>query len=498
MIFNSIQYLLFFPVVVLFYFLIPESVRYLWLLAASYFFYMCWNVKYALLILFSTIVTYFCGMLLEKIKEMQWESRKIRLCMKGCVAGSFILNLIVLFWFKYFDFVARNINIVMNLLHIEFNMSRHDVLLPVGISFYTFQVLGYTMDIYRNEIHAEKNLFRYALFVSFFPQLVAGPIERSKNLLVQLRVPTRFHVKKAEWGLLTMAYGLFLKIVVADNIAILIDPVFLDLAGHGTMEIFVATVLFAFQIYCDFQGYTQLAIGSASVLGITIHENFDTPYLARSVKDFWRRWHISLTSWFTDYLYIPLGGNRRGKTCKQINTMVVFLCSGLWHGAGWHYVIWGGINGALSILEDLGKDVLRKIISVFKIDEGKITWKCFQVLGTFLIIDFTWLFFRVDSVTQGIQVLKRLISEFQLKWFLTLEFPGTFDDSNRFFIVMVSLLMLFMIDLLKYRGIDIRTVVFNQQIVFRWLIYWIIFIIIIYWGAYGTGYEQKQFIYFQF
>lgn len=343
MIFNSIQFLIFFPAAVLIYYLIPLKARYLWLLAASYFFYMCWNVKYALLMLFSTAVTYISGLLLDRIHQMQWEKNKIEIGRKCCVAGSFILNLAVLFGFKYFDFAVRNINSVMNIFHIEFNVPKFDVLLPVGISFYTFQALSYTMDIYRKRICAEKNFFRYALFVSFFPQLVAGPIERSQNLLTQLRTPARFDAKKAEWGLLTMAYGLFLKIVVADNIGFVVDTMFEETSEHTGMALLTANILFAFQIYGDFQGYTQLAIGSALVLGVHINENFNTPYLAASVKDFWRRWHISLTSWFTDYLYVPLGGNRKGKLRKQINTMIVFLCSGLWHGAAWHFVIWGGL-----------------------------------------------------------------------------------------------------------------------------------------------------------
>lgn len=342
MLFNSVQFLIFFPVVILCYYVLPAKVRYLWLLAASYFFYMCWNARYALLMLFSTAVTFFCGLLLEKIKGADWGAHKVEIGKKCCVAGSFFLNLAVLFWFKYFNFAVQNIELIMNAFHVEMNPPKVDILLPVGISFYTFQALGYTMDVYRDEISAEKNFFRYALFVSFFPQLVAGPIERSKNLLNQLKVPAKFNVERAKWGLLTMAWGLFLKLVIADNIAPLVDSFYENAQEHSAMALLTVTILFAFQIYCDFQGYTQLAIGSALVLGIRINENFNTPYLAGSIKDFWRRWHISLTSWFTDYLYIPLGGSRKGKLRKQLNTMLVFLCSGLWHGAAWHYIAWGG------------------------------------------------------------------------------------------------------------------------------------------------------------
>lgn len=498
MLFNSVQFLIFFPVVVLCYYMLPAKVRYLWLLAASYFFYMCWNVRYALLMLFSTAVTYFSGLLLEKLKGAHWEAHKIEIGKKCCVAGSFFLNLSVLFWFKYFNFAAQNINLAMGAFHIEANLPKVDILLPVGISFYTFQALGYTMDVYRDEIHAEKNFFRYALFVSFFPQLVAGPIERSKNLLGQLRTPAKFQVEKAKWGLLTMAYGLFLKLVIADNIAPLVDSFYENAEEHTAMALLTVTILFAFQIYCDFQGYTQLAIGSAIVLGIRINENFDTPYLAGSVKDFWRRWHISLTSWFTDYLYIPLGGSRKGMFRKQFNTMIVFLCSGLWHGAAWHYIVWGGLNGLLSIAEDLTKPLYHKMVSVLRIKEQRIMWKALRTVVTFVLVDVTWLFFRADSLGQGYGILKRFVLEFRPLWFFSEGFSGMFGTTGNFMIIMFSLLILFAVDFLKYKGIDMREIIFRQQIVFRWLIYWLIFLVILFWGAYGTGYEQKQFIYFQF
>lgn len=498
MLFNSVQFLIFFPIVVLCYYMLPAKVRYFWLLAASYFFYMCWNAKYALLMLFSTAVTYFSGLLLERIKNARWETQKTKICQKCCVAGSFILNLSVLFLFKYFNFVLQNISLAMKAFHVEMNNPQFDILLPVGISFYTFQALGYTMDVYRNKIHAEKNFFRYALFVSFFPQLVAGPIERSQNLLSQLRVPTRFHVENARWGLLTMAYGLFLKLVVADNISPLVDSFYESADEHTAMALLVVTILFAFQIYCDFQGYTQLAVGSALVLGIRLSENFDTPYLAGSIKDFWRRWHISLTSWFTDYLYIPLGGNRKGKYRKYLNTMIVFLCSGLWHGAAWHYVVWGGINGLFSIMEDVAKPFYHKIVSALKIKEQKMMWKCFRTIMTFLLVDMTWLFFRADSLGQGCRILKRFVLEFRPMWFFSEGFPAMFGSTANFMVITFSLLILFAVDFLKYKGIDVRAVIFRQQIVFRWLIYWLMLLVILFWGAYGTGYEQKQFIYFQF
>ena len=335
MLFNSIEFLIFFPIVVLVYFVIPKKIKQLWLLVVSYYFYMCWNAKYALLILASTVITYASGLLIEKVKNSSYEMTKQMVLKKWIVAGSLVINLGMLFYFKYINFALSILMDAFAKIHIQLNIPVFDVILPVGISFYTFQALSYTMDVYRDEIYAEKNFFRYALFVSFFPQLVAGPIERSKNLLRQLAVPKRFCFEDAREGLLLMLWGFFLKIVLADRIAIFVDTVYGNFSTYSGAYLVVATMLFAIQIYCDFAGYSTIAMGSAKVLGIGLMENFDAPYLSTSVSEFWRRWHISLTSWFRDYLYIPLGGSQKGTIRKYINKMIVFLVSGLWHGAAW-------------------------------------------------------------------------------------------------------------------------------------------------------------------
>lgn len=342
MLFNSIDFLIFFPIVVLVYFIIPKRIKHIWLLIASYYFYMCWNAKYALLIFASTAITYLSGLLIQKIKCSDYDIyRKTRL-KKYVVAISFLINLGILFYFKYINFALSVIAKIFAMAHIQLNVSSFDIILPVGISFYTFQALSYTMDVYRDDIYAEKNFFRYALFVSFFPQLVAGPIERSKNLLKQLAVPEKFSFENLREGFILMLYGFFLKIVLADRIATFVDTVYNDYQTYSGMYLIVATILFAVQIYCDFFGYSTIAMGSAKILGIQLMENFDAPYLSTSVSEFWRRWHISLTSWFKDYLYIPLGGSKKGKLRKYMNKMIVFLVSGLWHGAQVSFVAWGG------------------------------------------------------------------------------------------------------------------------------------------------------------
>ena len=342
MIFNSMNYLLFFPVVVCIYFVLPIKIRWMWLLVSSYYFYMCWNIEYAFLILFSTIVTYLSGILMGQIGILIREKQKRQKLRKICVFGSFFLNLAILFFFKYYNFATENIKYVLDLTGVQINIPVFDILLPVGISFYTFQALSYTMDVYQGDVKAEKNLLKYALYVSFFPQLVAGPIERSKDLLGQINRPTYIEVDNVREGLLIIAWGLFVKIVVADNIAIVINPILENYLDYNGTVLAIVLMLFGVQIYCDFDGYSKIAKGSAQVLGFKLNDNFDAPYMADSIKDFWRRWHISLTSWFRDYLYIPLGGNRHGKLRKYLNNICVFLCSGLLHGAGWNYIVWGG------------------------------------------------------------------------------------------------------------------------------------------------------------
>ena len=308
MLFNSYGFLGFFPVVCIFYYFIPIRFRYLFLLAASLFFYMCWNPKYVLLLLTSISITYLSGLLIEGTENI---GRK-----KLFVWLSFLSNLGILFFFKYFNFAAASLSRALQLIHLQpLNLS-FDVLLPVGISFYTFQALSYTVDVFRGEIRAERNYFRYALYVSFFPQLVAGPIERSKNLLSQINAPRKLDWERVQSGLIQMLYGYFQKVMISDNAAVIVDQVYDNFHSYGSVELVLATLLFAVQIYCDFGGYSNIAIGAARILGFDLMDNFNAPYLSMSVAEFWRRWHVSLSSWFRDYVYIPLGGNRKGRIRK--------------------------------------------------------------------------------------------------------------------------------------------------------------------------------------
>lgn len=313
MLFNSLNFMLFYPIVLLVYYILPAKVRYVWLLAASYYFYMGWNPKYALLIALSTLITYLSGLWIEK------RSHNHRM-QKVILVSNLAANLGILFFFKYFDFALENINMVRSRLGAGLIDRSFDVVLPVGISFYTFQALSYTMDVYKGTIRAERNVLKYALFVSFFPQLVAGPIERSESLLHQIKglaTMKGFDYGKMVDGVILILWGLFQKMVIADRAAILVDTVYDSYWLYGSVELILASILFAVQIYCDFGSYSIIAVGTAKILGIELMENFNTPYFAQSIKGFWRRWHISLSSWFRDYVYIPLGGGVR-QICHQV------------------------------------------------------------------------------------------------------------------------------------------------------------------------------------
>lgn len=498
MLFNSMEFLIFFPLVVGIYFIVPRKLKNFWLLVSSYYFYMCWNAKYSILILFSTVVTYISGLVLEKIKRSQKEENTKIKYKKLVVAVSFILNLAVLFFFKYFTFTVDILQNILSLIHIDLVIPTFDVLLPVGISFYTFQALSYTMDVYRDEIYAEKSFIQYALFVSFFPQLVAGPIERSKNLLKQLAVPKKFSFDSARDGFFLMLWGFFLKVVLADRIAIFVDTVYTDYITYNGWYLIIATMLFAVQIYCDFMGYSVIAMGAAEVLGIRLMENFDAPYLAISVSEFWRRWHISLTSWFKDYLYIPLGGSRKGKIRKYLNKMIVFLVSGLWHGAQISFIVWGGLNGLYQVIGEILKPIRDKVVKSLNLNRDSLGHKLLQIVGTFLLIDFSWIFFRANSFSDAIQIIKGMFTV-KNPWVL---FDGSIYncglDSKNFLLMLICIGILLFADLCKTRKIIIRKVIIEQDYWVRCLLTVVAVLFILTFGKYGPAYNAENFIYFQF
>lgn len=494
--FNSLDFLLFFPIVVLVYFIIPRKTRWIWLLISSYYFYMSWNPRYAVLIAASTIITYLCGILIEKeqLKHKGNVNQKKKMWMALCL----LLNLSILFFFKYFNFASSSINTLLTVFNIQAGPARFNVLLPVGISFYTFQAIGYTMDVYRGEMKAERNIFKYALFISFFPQLVAGPIERSTNFIPQISKIHVFNYRRVKNGLLLMLWGFFLKIVIADRAAILVDQVYNNYTEHTGVALVIATFSFALQIYCDFSSYSTIAVGAAQVLGYRLMINFKEPYFAVSIADFWRRWHISLSTWFKDYLYIPLGGNRVSRMKKYRNLMAVFLISGLWHGAGWTYIIWGFLHGIYQITGDCLRPLKEKTEEKWKINRASLGYKLSKIIPTLLLVNFAWIFFRADNLTMAIEVVKKIFLQFDFTQLNMDYITGLGLDGRNLFYLILSLFILLFVSVCHYNNIHIRVWIEKQQLWFRWSFYYAMIFSILIFGVLGIAYETSPFLYFQF
>ncbi|CAM4143607.1 MBOAT family O-acyltransferase [Zobellia nedashkovskayae] len=473
MLFNSFEFLLFFPIVAILYYIITPKYRWLFLLVASYYFYMNWQPIYAILIFTSTLVTYLCAL---KIDSTPIQNRK-----KTYLTASLIINLGILFLFKYYNFFNESIFGLLNDWGIRMTLPNFDLLLPVGISFYTFQAVGYTIDVYRGEIKSEKHFGIYALFVSFFPQLVAGPIERAVNLLPQFKETKTFNYHQAAQGIKLMIWGYFMKIVVADRLAIYVNSVYGAPEYHSSITLLVATTFFAFQIYCDFAGYSNIAIGCAKIMGFDLMTNFRRPYFAQSCAEFWSRWHISLSTWFKDYVYIPLGGNRVGTAKNYRNILITFLVSGLWHGANWTYVIWGGLNGLYQVIfKILGVSPNRK-----KERSGFNLFYAGNLLLTFVLISFSWIFFRANSLSDAITVIKR-IATVQGDFFI--------GDKSSFVYSLFAIILLMLKDAYD-EFYPNGTLFFTSKVrLIRYLSYSFVIALILLLGVFDGG----QFIYFQF
>ncbi len=501
MLFNSFDFLLFFPIVTLIYFLIPHKFRYIWLLVTSYYFYMSWNPEYAVLIAVSTVITFLSGIFIDRSKTVKTK--------KLCVAASFVLNLAILFFFKYFNFASDLVETFLVRIGIIYDVPSLSLLLPVGISFYTFQALSYTLDVYRGELKPERNLAKYALFVSFFPQLVAGPIERSKNLLPQFDEVHKFNFDRMKSGLQLMLWGLFQKMIIADRSAILVNEVYNNIHNYNGIIVFFATILFAFQIYCDFAGYSSIAIGAARVMGFKLMQNFNSPYFATSIPDFWKRWHISLTSWFRDYLYIPLGGNRKGEFRKYLNISIVFLVSGLWHGARLNFVVWGLIHAIMQVVSlttEKKRSVLRKKYVPKKLCG---VYNFLRILMTFALTTFAWIFFRANNLSDAFIVIKNMFTPYPLlSDFLNTAsfssmtglyqayFPAAVFNLREVILVTVCIVIMFVVEFIRQKG-GIQTKFEKLPFFIRWPILYIFIFAILIFGVYGSTAVQ-QFIYFQF
>ena len=393
MLFNSLTYLLFFPIICTLYWCIPSKYRNVMLLIASYYFYMSWEPIYAILIIITSFSTWGCALLIDK------NDKQKKLIISLCI----IVNLFILFTFKYYNFAIDTITSTISLAGYKLYIPHSDFLLPVGISFYTFQCIGYIIDVYRKDIKPEKNLITYALFVSFFPQLVAGPIERAINLLPQFHSQHRFDGESFISGLKMMIWGFFMKLCIAGNVAPYVDAVYNNVPNHNGTSFILATFFFTFQIFCDFGGYSLIAIGTAKCLGFKLMQNFNHPYLSLSVKEFWRRWHISLSSWFADYVYIPLGGSRCSQARHYCNLMITMLTSGLWHGANWTFVCWGALHGLYLICNSYYLNLTNK---------KTFAPKFIRIIFTFSFISFAWIFFRANSITEAFTIITSIVTNY--------------------------------------------------------------------------------------
>lgn len=478
MLFNSAGYIVFFTIVCLVYFILPKKLKRVFLLLASYFFYSCWNLKYSLLMLFSTVATYGTAIAMDMVEAKKKKKLYLGLC--------FFVNLAILFVFKYYSFTVNFINKILGIAALSIDMPVIDVLLPVGISFYTFQALGYIVDVYRGEIKAERNFINYALFVSFFPQLVAGPIERSKNLLTQIDTLGHRRYENLSKGLLYILWGFFLKLVIADRAAIFVNQVFDSYQGYSYVFLCYGALLFVVQIYCDFYSYSIIAKGSAKVLGYDLMDNFKAPYLSASITEFWRRWHISLSTWFKDYLYIPLGGNRKGAFRKHLNVLIVFLVSGLWHGANYTFVLWGLIHGVFNILEDSFKGITKGIRDNF-------IYKNIRRLITFVVAVLSFVIFRSKNIGAAKAYLLGILKRQAGTMDASIAFP--YEDTV---ILLIAIAILVVIDILIYNNVKLADNIERRSLVIRWPIYIFLLIATLIFGIYGPGYSEAQFIYFQF
>lgn len=484
MLFNSINFAVFLPIVfILYWFVVNKSIRAknILLLVASCFFYACWDWRFLFLLIFSTLLDYFSGIKIFESKNQTTKNFWFWL--------SISINLGFLGVFKYYNFFAQSFSEAITHFGLQINPLTLDVLLPVGISFYTFHGLSYVIDIYKQRITAENNLVDYSLFVSFFPLLVAGPIERATHLLPQIKKDRIFDYNKAVDGLRQILWGLFKKVVIADQCATYANEIFNNSSEYSGSTLVLGAVFFAFQIYGDFSGYSDIAIGVARLFGVDLLRNFSFPYFSRDIAEFWRRWHISLSTWFRDYLYIPLGGSQGGIWIKIRNTFIIFLVSGFWHGANWTFIVWGLLH-ALYIMPSIIFNTNRRNLNI--VAQGKYlpsAKEFFQMVLTFGLTVFAWIFFRANNMEHAISYISGIFSN---SLFTFPKYDG--DDFKRLIFV-----LLFVFLIIEWFGREdqfaIQKTIVKIPRIFRWFIYYLITLIILY---YSISTEKQQFIYFQF
>ena len=483
MLFNSLDFAIFLPIVFLLYwFVVQKNLKFqnALIVVASYVFYGWWDWKFLSLIIFSTVVDYLVG---QKLRVEEKQSKR-----KVLLWTSIIVNFGFLGFFKYYNFFLENFVDAFSLFGMQINANSLNIILPVGISFYTFQTLSYTIDVYRKKLEPTKDFMAFSAFVCFFPQLVAGPIERATNLLPQFYKKRTFEYHKAVDGMRQILWGLFKKVVIADNCAEFANQIFNNSADMNGSTLVLGAIFFTFQIYGDFSGYSDIAIGTSRLFGFDLKQNFATPYFSRDIAEFWRRWHISLSTWFRDYLYIPLGGSRGSTWMKVRNTFAIFLVSGFWHGANWTFIIWGALN-AIYFLPLLLTNNNRKNLGV--VAEGKLLpsfRELIAMLTTFTLTVFAWIFFRAENISHAFDYVSEIFSESLLK------VPHFNNGTNSIPTIIFTIVFVLIEWIGRKDKFAIESIFLKQKRPLRYFLYCIIFFSILFWYS---GKEQ-QFIYFQF
>jgi len=476
MLFNSIHFAIFFVVVTTLYFVLAHKYRWLLLLSASCYFYMAFVPVYILILGFTIVVDYFAGIYLENSSGKQ---RKIYLI------ASLIANIGVLAFFKYYNFLNDNLSVLLNGLGYQNSIPRLSILLPIGLSFHTFQAMSYTIEVYRGRQPAERNFGIYALYVMFYPQLVAGPIERPQNLLHQFYEKHPFDYERIVSGLRQMLWGLFKKIVIADRLAIYVNTVYNNAEHHNGNTLVVATIFFAFQIYCDFSGYSDIAIGAARVMGFKLMTNFNRPYFSSNISEFWKRWHISLSTWFKDYLYISLGGNRVSIPRWYFNLFFVFLVSGLWHGANWTFLIWGGLNGLYLVFALMTQHFRKGVDKVLGLTNLPGLNRLLEISTTFILACFAWIFFRANSVHDAFYIIRKMF---------TSRGPVYFQEPSMIIYALFGIVFLICVEWRQEFSPHRVSLLNNPHWLVRNLACAMLIVLILLIGVFDGG----QFIYFQF
>ena len=491
----SLSFLIFVFVAITVYFLAPGKVKCLWLLAASCFFYYRLSGKLLILLVAVSLVTYVAGLLMGDADGVDKESEKKK--RKGIMVAGVVILVLLLGFFKYTGFMLDTVKSLQAFLGLEQSGLVVSIALPVGISFYVFQAIGYIVDCYKGKIAVEKNYIKLALFISFFPNVMSGPIERAGNMLPQFSEPKAFSYDKMRDGLLLMLWGYFQKIIIADRLSVIVNSVYDSYESYSGTILFIAAVFYTFEIYCDFAGYSNIAVGASRIMGIDIMQNFRQPYLSTSIPEFWRKWHISLSSWLRDYLYIPLGGNRKGYARKLLNIMIVFAVSGLWHGAAWTFVVWGLLHGLYQVVGSIAGPSRDKLVEALKIDRQSFSHILLKTVVTFMLVNIGWVFFRAPSFSAAAHVLVHMWKP--MFWVLT---DGTLFtlglSAADVRLLVLSLIALLVVDILNARGIVIRDLITKQSLWLRWVVYIAAFIFVVTCGIWGPGYDAASFIYSSF